>query len=33
VIEAEPELAGWLCKLGAIEELRLVHLRGELPAE
>jgi|SoiMethySBSTD1v2_1073268.scaffolds.fasta_scaffold141843_2 ribosomal protein S18 acetylase RimI-like enzyme len=33
VIEAEPELADWLCKLGAIEELRLVHLRGELPAE
>jgi GNAT superfamily N-acetyltransferase len=32
VIESDLELADRLCKLGAVEELRLVHLRGELPA-
>jgi GNAT superfamily N-acetyltransferase len=32
VIEGDLEIADWLCKLGAIEELRLLHLTGPLPA-
>jgi ribosomal protein S18 acetylase RimI-like enzyme len=30
VIEGQPEVASWLLKLGAIEELKLLHLVGEL---
>ena len=33
VIEIELGLADWLCKLGAVEELRLLHLTGDVPAE
>jgi ribosomal protein S18 acetylase RimI-like enzyme len=32
VLEGQEEIAGWLVKHGAIEELRLLHLAGELPA-
>jgi hypothetical protein len=30
VLEGQPDVAGWLMKLGGIEELRLLHLVGEL---